>query len=302
MRNVLVVGANGFIGKNICRHLKKLGYSIFAVDRASESSHPHFENYHSFDVTTGDFTSIIKDVDSVIYLVSTLLPQPSNQNIEIDVTENLIPIIRLLESIRITGTKIKVIFSSSGGTVYGDHDNLIPESSALVPKCSYGILKVTVEHYLKLYHDLHGIPSVSLRLSNPYGPGQNFNKPQGVVGIFLNKILAHENIEIWGDGSVIRDFVHVDDVANAFSQALIASNEADIFNIGSGEGLSLKDLLKLMFELTETKSEIIYQPPRQVDVACNILDISKAKMFLNWQPNIGIKNGLINLIEDKLNK
>lgn len=302
MRNVLVVGSNGFIGKNICRHLQKLGYKIFAADRASKSSHSHFDNYFPFDVTTDNFSSIINDVDSVIYLVSTLLPQPSNQNIEIDITENLIPVIKLLESIRVAGRQIKVIFSSSGGTVYGDHDNLIPENSALVPKCSYGILKVTVEHYLKLYHDLHGIPSVSLRLSNPYGPGQNINKPQGVVGIFLNKILAHENIEIWGDGSVIRDFVHVDDVANAFSHALAASNGADIFNIGSGVGLSLKDLLTLMFELTETKSEIIYQPPRQVDVTCNILDISKAKRFLNWQPNISIKNGLINLIEDKLNK
>jgi UDP-glucose 4-epimerase len=149
---------------------------------------------------------------------------------------------------------------------------------------------------------LYDIPSVSLRLSNPYGPGQNVNKPQGVVGIFLEKILAHEKIEIWGDGSVIRDFVHVQDVASAFAHALAANAKAEIFNIGSGKGLSLKDLLSLMFELTETNSEIIYQPPRKVDVQCNILDISKAKDFLNWKPNIDMREGLTSLIADKLSK
>jgi len=300
LSNVLVIGSNGFIGKNVCDHFMKLGYGIHAADRSAKSSHSHFTIYQSFDVTNDDFSRILEGVDAVVYLVSTLLPQPSNLNVELDVTENLLPIIKLLEAIKNSGRKTKVIFSSSGGTVYGEHDDHIPENAPLVPKCSYGILKVTVEHYLKLYYDLHDIPSVSLRLSNPYGPGQNVNKPQGVVGIFLKKILAHEKIEIWGDGSVIRDFVHVQDVASAFAHALAADSKADIFNIGSGKGLSLKDLLSLMFELTETNSEVIYQPPRNVDVQCNILDISKANSFLNWKPNIDMREGLTNLIADKL--
>lgn len=301
MSNILIVGSNGFIGKNICKRLASLQHTIYGADRALDSSHEYFDKYTSFDVTVDDFDNLLDGIDHVIYLVSTLLPHPSNLNIQQDITENLHPVIRLLESIRINNRNIKVIFSSSGGTVYGDHDNLIPEDSILVPKCSYGIIKVTVEHYLKLYYDLYGITSVSLRLSNPYGPGQNINKPQGVVGIFLNKMLAHDKIEIWGDGSVIRDFIHVDDVANAFSHAINATSKADVFNIGSGIGISLRDLISMLSEMTNTQSEIIYSEPRKVDVPCNILDISKAYSLLKWKPNIKIHDGLSALVADNLN-
>ncbi|MEB5836183.1 NAD-dependent epimerase/dehydratase family protein [Pantoea dispersa] len=298
MKNILIIGSNGFIGKNICHHLSEMSFIVLAADRASSSTHNHCNKYHQFDVTKSDFIPLLKDVDAVIYLVSTLLPQASNVNVELDINENLIPIIKLLEAIRISGRDIKVIFSSSGGTVYGIHEDLIEETAPLVPKCSYGIIKVTVEHYLKLYHDLYGIKSISLRISNPYGPGQNIRKPQGVVGIFLSKIIAGKEIEIWGDGSIVRDFIHVEDVAEAFRLALTADIGSEAINIGSGHGLSLNQLLSLIFELTQKKPKIIYQSPRQVDVPYNILDINKAYQLLGWSPKIEMREGLSKVIKE----
>lgn len=296
MKKVLVLGANGFIGQNICHQLLAEGNFVIAADKADSSLHSFFSQYNKFNVVQEDFSALIKGVDAVIYLVSTLLPQPSNEQVERDVLENLIPVIHLLEAMKESASCKKIIFASSGGTIYGNYDNHIDECSLLDPKCSYGIMKLTVEKYLSLYSDLYSLQTLSLRLSNPYGPGQNINRPQGAVGIFLHKMLQEAPLQIWGDGSVVRDYVYIDDVAAAFSAALNYSGNEKVFNIGSSTGTSLNELLDLLFKLTASKSVVTYSESRTVDVLSNILSVDKAKKHLGWAPSVSLKEGLIRLI------
>lgn len=296
MKKVLVLGANGFIGQNICRQLLAEGHFVIAADKADSALHSSFSQYSQVDVTKCDFKSVISKVDAVIYLVSTLLPQPSNENVERDITENLIPVIHLLEAMKQSISCKKIVFASSGGTIYGNYDGSIDECSLLDPKCSYGIMKLTVEKYLSLYSDLHGLKCISLRLSNPYGPGQNINRPQGAVGIFLHKMIQNAPLEIWGDGSVVRDYVYIDDVATAFSAALDYNGHEKVFNIGSSKGTSLNELLDLLFKLTMSKSTINYSESRTVDVPINILSVERAKDHLGWVPSTSLTEGLGRLV------
>ncbi|WBM72086.1 NAD-dependent epimerase/dehydratase family protein [Buttiauxella sp. WJP83] len=297
MKNILVVGSNGFIGRNICNLLISNGYHVHGLDIQSTSAHDLYSEYSQFDVLKDSFSSLLSGIDCVIYLVSTLLPQPSNVNVVRDVNENLLPVISLLECIKESSTCNKIIFASSGGTIYGAHSEPVNEVSYLDPKCSYGIMKLTVEKYLKLYSSLYDIQTVSLRLSNPYGIGQDLNKPQGAVGIFLNNILNDKNITIWGDGSVIRDYIHVDDVASAFMSAIKYEGESDIFNIGSGIGTSLNELLTILEDVTGKAAVIEYTESRSVDVPINVLDIEKANIQLDWRPTVDLKLGLKSLYD-----
>lgn len=296
MKKVLVLGANGFIGQNVCRQLLAEGHYVIAADKAESSLHSSFSQYNRVNVVEESFITLIEGVDAVIYLVSTLLPQPSNEQVERDVLENLLPVIHLLEAMKASASCRKIIFASSGGTIYGNHDNHIDECSLLDPKCSYGIMKLTVEKYLSLYNDLHGLQTISLRLSNPYGPGQNINRPQGAVGIFLHKMLQDAPLQIWGDGSVVRDYVYIDDVAAAFSAALHYSGNEKVFNIGSSIGTSLNELLDVLFKLTSSKSVVTYSDSRTVDVPSNILSVDRAKSHLGWAPSVSLNEGLNKLI------
>lgn len=251
----------------------------------------------AFNVLTDTFDPLINEADCIIYLVSTLLPQHSNQQTIRDINENLIPIIKLMESMHHSERCKKIIFASSGGTIYGVHNKEIAEDSNLEPKCSYGIMKLATEKYLSLYSDMYNIQTISLRISNPYGLGQDFNRPQGAVAAFINKMNKNMPIEIWGDGSVIRDYIYVDDVATAFSAAVrYNEKKSDVFNIGTGKGTSLNELLDILFTLTGSVSKITYSSSRSIDPSSNILDIKKASNLLAWAPSIPLRKGLEKLI------
>lgn len=274
---------------------------MVALGTSEHSSHSNYSKYIQFDVTTDSFNKVIADIDCVIYLVATLLPQLSNENVKKDVVENLIPVIDLLDAMSSNAKCRKIIFASSGGTVYGAHPSKVNESTNLNPKCSYGIIKSSVEKYLTLYSDIYGIQTVSLRISNPYGAGQDASKPQGAIGIFINKMLKNEAVEIWGDGSVVRDYIYIDDVARAFILAIHFETKSSVFNIGSGIGTSLNQLLERLFRVTKSKSQIIYKPSRNVDVPINILDITQANNVLHWQPQMCLEDGIEKLFKLQMN-
>lgn len=297
MNNILIIGSNGFIGQNICRKLTLDGYHVLAADIATSSTHHFCHSYTDFNVLTDSFAPLINEADCIIYLVSTLLPLHSNHHTIRDINENLIPIIRLMESMRHSEKCKKIIFASSGGTIYGGHEKKITENSNLEPKCSYGIMKLAVEKYLILYSDMYNIQTISLRISNPYGLGQDCNRPQGVVASFLDKMRQNLPIEIWGDGTIIRDYIYVDDVATAFSAAIRYNEKtSEVFNIGTGKGTSLNELLDILFALTGSVSRIAYSSSRNIDPSSNILDIKKANNLLAWTPSIPLHEGLKKLI------
>ena len=181
----------------------------------------------------------------------------------------------------------KIGCASSGGTVYRNPAKY-PRSARFPPPteptCSYGICKFAIEKYLQLYHHLHGLDYCVLRLSNPFGERQRISTAQGAVSVFLYKALNDEMIEIWGDGTVVRDYFHVSDAATAFLKAAKYEGEPRIFNIGSGMGRSLNEILATIESILGRQVARTYLPGRPFDVPVNVLDITKARDTLGWQP------------------
>jgi UDP-glucose 4-epimerase len=295
---VTVLGGGGFLGSAIVDHLLAEGHAVRVLERPRNQPHRVFAAQDKVEWLAGDFAQLadlkkaLKDASAVVHLAWSTRPKSSNDAPILDVQSNVVATLQLLEEMRAQGIQ-KILFASSGGTVYGPPIRTpIDEDHPNNPTTSYGITKLTVEKYLLLARDLYGLRPVILRMANPYGERQRVEGAQGVVAAFLERALAGQAIEIWGDGTVIRDFLHVDDVSRACSAALAYPGEASIFNIGSGAGTSLNALVHLLSELLNTKLEVIHQPARNFDVKSNVLCCRRAREELKWQPSIGMAEGL----------
>ena len=188
----------------------------------------------------------LEGAELVFHLASGSLPQSSNRDPHADVQVNLLGTLNLLEAARLTGVR-RLVMVSSGGTVYGIPQAVpIPESHPTEPICSYGITKLAMEKYVALYRQLHGLQGLVLRVANPFGPRQRLDAAQGVVPVFLGKALRDEPLQIWGDGTTVRDFLDVADVVAALLAAARYNGNETLFNIGSGQGLSLNQLIVLL--------------------------------------------------------
>ncbi|MBI5891202.1 MAG: NAD-dependent epimerase/dehydratase family protein [Nitrosomonadales bacterium] len=293
----LVLGGGGFIGSHLVTALLAQGALVRVLERPYRTRMPSIPNHPSLEWQEGDFGNVqdihraLKEVDVVFHLVSTTQPQSSNDDPSFDVESNLAATLRLLEQLR--GTKTLLIFASSGGTVYGRPQHTpIPETHPTEPTCSYGIVKLAIEKYLALYRLLHGLDYRILRVANPYGPGQEANRAQGVVGTFLSRVVHGEPIEVWGDGSVVRDYLYVSDTVSALIQAAGYRGEQRIFNIGSGGGHSVREIIAAVEQVTGKKAQASFTAARKFDVPVSVLDIARARKELGWQPNTDLSEGL----------
>jgi UDP-glucose 4-epimerase len=301
----VVFGGSGFLGQTLCSRLVRAGYSVTSISRSGRPKR-EFEKWHSrVDWITAsiDSDAAIRALDGahiVYHLASTTYPSTSNLDMSFDLESNTLATLRILEA-AVHRRIEKVIFVSSGGTVYGiPQQNPIPESHPTNPICSYGIHKLAIEKYLLLFQHLYGLRSVILRVSNIYGENQDCAKPLGAVAHFTSSVLEDKPIEIWGDGTVVRDYLHVDDVATALLSAASYSGSHSIFNIGSGKGTSLNDLLQLLKEQTARPVDVTYKPGRAFDVAENVLDIGLASRELKWQPTVDLAEGFQKILEKNL--
>ena len=298
----LVLGGGGFIGSHVVDALIDGGHRVRVFER------PRVPQYRACDGDTlewmeGDFQNsarvreAVQGVDTIVHLVSTTLPKGSNDDPEFDVQSNVIGSLRLLRSAVEAGVR-KVVFISSGGTVYGVPVTIpIPETHPTEPRVSYAIGKLAVEKYLAVFRQEHGLDYAVLRVANPYGPRQRVDIAQGAVAVFLDAALAGRDVEIWGDGSVIRDYVHVADVARAFVLALEYGGEQRIFNIGSGQGRSLVELLDVIERAVGRPVPRRHLPARGIDVPSNVLDIARAQRELAWTPRVGLEEGVARTVE-----
>ena len=230
--------------------------------------------------------------DVIFHLISTTLPRSSNENPIYDVETNVVGTLHLLEVAKKNAIK-KLIFVSSGGTVYGIPQEVpIKESHPTEPICSYGIGKLAIEKYLNLFHLLHGLDYCVLRLANPFGERQRVAAEQGAVTVFLDKALRNEEIAIWGDGSVVRDYFYVGDAVSAMTKALAYKGSSGVFNIGSGTGQSLYQILDAIEALLGKPIRNTFFPARGFDVPVSVLDISRAAELLDWHPETTFTEGL----------
>lgn len=281
--NVLLLGGAGFIGTNLTIKLTdKKENRITLVDESkaffNKIEEMHFENVFiqesAFDTDT-DFDSLLQGQDVVYHLVSTTVPTSSNQQIPKELVANVVVTSKLLEACVRNNVK-KVIFISSGGTVYGiEVDCPLKETTPTNPISSYGVQKVTIEKLLYLYQYMYGLDYRVIRLANPYGPYQRPNGILGAITTFTYKALKGEEITVYGDGSVIRDFIYIDDAVRAIQNIVEGDNKHRIFNLGCGYGTSIKQVLDAIHVALGIDLNIIYKPSRKVDVPANYLDISR---------------------------
>lgn len=204
---------------------------------------------------------------------------------------------RLLEAARNHNIK-KIVYLSSGGTVYGNPKYTpIGEEHPTNPISSYGITKLAIEKYLFAFNEVYGFNSVVLRVSNPFGPWQSNCGVQGVIGTFLRLALEGKEIEVWGDGTVVRDFIYVDDVIDAITSALNYQGKEVVFNIGAGVGTNINEIIFLLENALKKRIVVNYLPGRNIDVRENVLDVSKAHLHFGWRPKTMLSHGIARLID-----
>jgi UDP-glucose 4-epimerase len=294
----LVIGGNGFIGTNLVDALHDAGHKVRVFDlfpSRYREPHPNVEYVVGDMGNHGELHDAVQDVDWVFHLAYATLPQTSNEDPGYDVRSNVINSIQLLEECRHSSVR-KIIFISSGGTVYGVPQRTpIPEDHPTEPICSYGITKLTIEKYLALYQKIWGLNYVVCRLSNPYGPLQNPFAKQGAIGVFLGNVLQGKPITIWGDGEVVRDYIYIEDAVAALLRAAeyeAGDGDPRVFNIGGGDGTSLNQLVQAIKQIVDAPVGVTYTPARALDVPANVLDISKAQKYLKWTPQVELAEGL----------
>ena len=244
-----------------------------------------------------DFGELLKNQEIVYHLVSTTVPSTSNVKLEDEIQDNVIPTIKLLEAC-VEQSVAKIVFLSSGGTVYGGgRDVPLKEDDEQMPICSYGIQKLTIEKYIHLYFHLYGLDYRIVRLANPYGQGK-----VGAVTTFLWKIMHDENITIFGDGSAVRDYIYVDDAIDGILAIVNQENDNKVFNLGSGKGYSLRDILETAEQILQKKAFIRRKPKREMDVAYNVLDIQRYIEVTGKRPEVGLSEGMRKLVSFYMEK
>ena len=296
---ITIYGGGGFIGSNIADRLLLDGHTLRIFERPRVEPYRKFAPHESMEWMTGDMLSLhdmaqaLTGADVVIHLVSTTLPKNSNDDPLFDVQSNLVATLQMLNAI-VTQKVPRIIFISSGGTVYGKPVYLpIDEKHPTEPQVSYGIIKLAIEKYLLMYEQLHGIKAIILRVANPYGPRQRFETAQGAVSVFMHRALNGQAIDIWGDGSVTRDYLYIDDVAEAFAKAVHYSGDKSVFNVGAGYGTSLNELVEALEEVLGTVITRRYLPGRPFDVPASVLKNALAAEEMGWKPRVLLKDGLI---------
>jgi UDP-glucose 4-epimerase len=296
--NITILGAAGFIGTNLTLKLaKNPENNIQVVDE-------HYEYFNdcvdlcnvrekelAFDIQS-DFSEVLKDQEQVYHLISTNNPTSSNKDIGQEITDNISISINILEACVKNRVK-KIIFISSGGTVYGNATHYpICEDDITQPITTYGIQKLTIEKLLYLYHYVHGLDYGVIRLSNPYGPYQRPNGKLGVVTTFAYKALKREKLVVYGDGSVVRDYVFIDDAVEAIVNVANSEAKYKIFNFGSGVGTSIKDIIAILERTLGYAIDVEYREKRSVDVPVNYLDISRYKSVFGENQVTSLDEGI----------
>ncbi|MCR5532169.1 MAG: NAD-dependent epimerase/dehydratase family protein [Lachnospiraceae bacterium] len=298
--NIVLFGGAGFIGTNLVFELaKNTDNHITVVDR-NEEFFAFFEskglsNVRCVQATLSeqdDFDSLLSDGDVVYHLVSTTVPTTSNQHIAEELRYNMMYSAALLEACVRRNVK-RVVFFSSGGTVYGKEVKCpLDENTSTNPITSYGVQKLVTEKLLYLYHYMHGLDYRIIRLTNPYGPYQRPNGVLGAITTFTYKALKNEEIAVYGDGSVVRDFIYIDDAIRGIINVAEGDSDQRIFNLGCGYGTSILKVLETIGKVLNTELKVKFLEGRKVDVPVNYLDISQYESTYGKLNPIGLEEGI----------
>lgn len=299
-KNILILGADGFIGSNFAVSLlKNKAYNIKVFDLFKNNQTKNLEKVRGeIEIISGNFLNrndlmeALRGVDYVFHFISLTTPGSSRLEPIIDIETNIKGTVVLLEECVKANVK-KIIFPSSGGAIYGDNGKSVcSEKDQTDPVSPYAISKLTIEKYLEYFRINYGLEYLILRYSNPYGPGQNISGSQGIIPIFLGLIKENKPITVFGDGENIRDYIYIDDLVEATKSLAFKDTNYRLYNVGSGEGRSINEILDILKQVTNRDFVINHVKERSVDVKANILDISRLKSEIDFSPKTTIKEGI----------
>jgi UDP-glucose 4-epimerase len=295
----LVVGG-GFLGSHVAHQLAHEGHAVVVYSRSfnewlvreDRSSKGSIELVEGELPTGRGLVDLIDAADVVFYLAGTSTPAMAQTDPGGSIISSVVPAAAVLDLMRPTSTR-RIVLASSGGTVYGTVTRLpTPEEHPTKPISLHGHNSLTVERYATFFAEQYGFEPVILRYSNPYGPGQQARHGQGVVAAWCEAIAHEETITLYGDGSVERDFVFIEDAAAATVLAGLKAAAPAIYNVGSGESWSLQSLLDALQHVADRRASISRTPARPVDVPVTQLDCTRIGRELGWKPTTSLEEGL----------
>lgn len=299
---IVVLGGLGFMGSHVCRQLLKRGLRVRVFDRPSAPRTLVTDIADQIDIVEGDISqpddvlSAIGNCKVVINLVHTTVPGSSMTDPGYDIVSNVAGAAGWLGQLGKTNVR-RILYVSSGGTVYGIPETIpITEDHPTNPICSYGITKLAIEKYTAMFADMFGISYCVLRPSNVYGPGQQLHVGQGVIGVLTSRVLNHQPLEIWGTGSNLRDYLFIDDLIRALIELVSYGGPVRVFNVSSGLGHSVLDIVSILQKQLGSLPQVIHNPERGFDAPINILDSSRVKGEIGWQPTVALEDGVMSTV------
>jgi len=290
-----VVGATGFIGSSLLRYFAAIGRPAFAFSRRLLPADSAADAVACHDLADPSCEDRLAGLDGVLFCTGSMLPA---DNVSADQLHSVAQEAALMEKC-VRQTRELLFYVSSGGAVYGNApDSPVAETAVCAPISIYGKYKLALEQHAADLCHRHGRRLVIARLSNPFGPLQTAAKGQGLIARLRHCQRTGEEFNLWGRGDAVRDYVHVDDFCR-FTELVVDGQAAGIFNVGSGEGRTVLDILDLFARLRPDKTiRVCVTPSRQCDVSHIVLDITKAREQLGWRPGTELDDGLASLLAD----
>ncbi len=300
---ILLLGGTGFIGTNILNTLITFGHKLIILTRNRKRASEHFSKFSQLNIIEGNLNeldkvaSIVDDfsVDLVIHMVSEILPGSGKNEFNSELLNVILPTMKLLDVF--SQKNIKIIFFSSGGTIYGNPSGLITEESELEPINYYGFSKLLIEQYILLLSRLLKLKYVIVRPSNVYGKTQNIEATQGFIEVAIEKILNRKVIEIWGSGKQTRDYIHISEICMAINKIVSQDISNIIINIASGKSYNLLEIVDILENELNMKALISFCDPREVDAKNISFNIKYLRSELDYEP-LSIYDGLKILLKD----
>ncbi|OIB58918.1 NAD-dependent epimerase/dehydratase family protein [Natrialba sp. SSL1] len=297
-QSILITGGAGFIGGHLAETLTA-DNTLHILDNLTTGKRtniPQAATFHEGDIrddgalTQPDTATDLLFHEAALVSVARSTEAPvASHDINVDATLSLLEYARTQDA--------RVVLASSAA-IYG-HPSTTPisETHSKEPTSPYGLDKLTIDHYARLYHNLYDLQTVALRYFNVYGPGQVAGDYSGVISVFIDQALSGEDITVHGDGQQTRDFVFIDDVVQANCKAATTDAVGEAYNIGTGESITIRDLAELIQDITDTNSDIVHTDARTGDIKHSEADISKARTQLDYEPSVSIREGIEQTID-----
>lgn len=312
MAETLVLGADGFIGSHLVDTLASRGHNVRAFDRFSKKT-PSFEVRENIELYAGDFLNAgqleeaLQGIDYVFHFISTTTPATSENDPTVDIDTNIRASVELMK-LAVKADVKRVLFASTGGAIYGsgnEQGTAHIETDPTLPVSPYAIGKLAIENYLRYFRAKHGLQSTAFRISNPYGERQPFHRKQGVIPIFLENIYLDKPITVLGDGSMVRDYVYVKDLTEMIGEVFDRDDLQDVYNLGSGTGTTVNELVDLAKEITGKGVEIKHAEVPPTFLQTVVLDTDRFTQDFGLSSHTSLRDGMratYNYVQKEIDK